>query len=104
MGHMHCGIYENSLFIICSGLGWCHHAPDLYLASNGHGRLTNKFERNPTTLIFFSRERGERAVRQAHRQHHRLCGTERAAHSTGRQNMLRGNFFSFQPIETKWVI
>ena len=37
MGHVHCGIYENSLFIISSGLAWCH-APDLYLASNGHGR------------------------------------------------------------------
>ena len=39
MGHVHCGIYENSLFIIRSGLAWCHHAPDLYLASNGHGRM-----------------------------------------------------------------
>ena len=52
MGHVHCGIYENSLFIIISGSAWCHHAPDLYLASNGHGRLPNKFERNPTTLNF----------------------------------------------------
>ena len=39
MGHVHYGIYENSLFIIRSGLAWCHHAPDLYLASNGHGRM-----------------------------------------------------------------
>ena len=39
MGHVHCGIYEISLFIISSGLAWCHHAPDLYLASNGHGRM-----------------------------------------------------------------
>ena len=59
MGHMHCGIHENYLFIISPGLAWCHHAPGLYLASNGHGRLPNKFEGNPTTLIFFSRGREE---------------------------------------------
>ena len=89
MGHVHCGIYENSLlFIISSGLAWCHHAPD------------NKFERNPTILNFLAGG-GEREVRQALRQHH-LCGTERAANSTERKNMLRGNFFSFQPIETKF--
>ena len=47
---------------------------------------------------------GERGtVKQALRQRH-LCGTERAAHSTERQNMLRGNFFSFQPIETKFGV
>ena len=42
-------------------------------------------------------------MRQALRQRH-LCGTERAAHSTERQNMLRGNFFSFQAIETKFDV
>ena len=63
MGHVHCGIYENSLFIISSGLAWCHHGPDLYLASNGHGRMAGC----PTNLNgirqlwFFSRggERGQ---------------------------------------------
>ena len=95
MGHVHCEIYENSLFIISSGLAWCHHAPDLYLASNGHGRMAGC----PTDLNgirqlwFFSRERGEGAVRQALQQRH-LCGTERAAHSTERQNMLGGGDFS----------
>ena len=61
MGHVHCGIYENSLFIISSGLAWCHHAPDLCLASNGHGRLPNKLERNPTTLIFLAGRGGSEA-------------------------------------------
>ena len=45
---------------------------------------------------FFSRGLGDGAVRQALRQRH-LCGTERAAHSTEQQNMLRGNFFQFLP-------
>ena len=54
-------------------------------------------------IDFFSRGRVEGAVRQALRQRH-LCGTERAAHSTERQNMLRGNFFSFQLIETKFGV
>ena len=39
--HVHCGIYENCLFIISSGLAWCHHAPDLYMASNGHKRMSD---------------------------------------------------------------
>ena len=105
MGHVLCRIYENSLFIIRSGLAWCHHAPDLYLASNSHGRMVGC----PTNLNgirkhwFFSRGRGEGAVRQALRQRH-LCRTEREAHSTERQNMLRGNFFSFQPIEIKFGV
>ena len=45
--HVYCGIYENSLFIISSGLALRHHAPDLYLASNGHGRLPNKYTYPP---------------------------------------------------------
>ena len=61
MGHVHCGIYENCLFIISSGSASCHHAPDLYLASNGHGRLPNKFGQNPTILILLAGggERGQ---------------------------------------------
>ena len=102
MGHVHCGIYENCQFIISSGSDSCHHAPDLYLASNGHGRLPNKFGQN-RTIFFFSRGRGEGAVGQALRQRH-LCGTERAGHSTEQQNMLRGNFFSFQLIQTKFGV
>ena len=54
MGHVHCGIYENCLFIISSGSASCHHAPDLYLASNGHRRLLNKFGQNLTILIFLA--------------------------------------------------
>ena len=54
IGHVHCGIYENCLFIISSGSASCHHAPDLYLASNGHGLLPNKFGQNPTILIFLA--------------------------------------------------
>ena len=72
MGHVHCGIYENCQFIISSGLAWCHRTPDLCLVSNSHGRLPNKFERNPTTLIFLAGGREEGAVRQALWQHH-LC-------------------------------
>ena len=103
MGHVHCGIYYNCLFIISSGSASCHHAPDLYLAKNGHGRLPNKFGQNPTILIFFSRGRGEGAVRQALQQRH-LYWMERAAHSTEQQNMLRGHFFSFQLIQTKFGV
>ena len=102
MGHVHCGIYQNCLFIISSGSASCHHAPDLYLANNGHGRLPNKFGQNPTILIF-SRGRGEGAVRQALQQRH-LYWMERAAHSTEQQNMLRGHFFSFQLIQTKFGV
>ena len=54
MVHVHCGIYENCLFIISSVSASCHHTPDLYLASNGHGRSPNKFGQNPTILIFLA--------------------------------------------------
>ena len=65
MGHVHCGICENCVSI-SSWLAWCHHATGLYLASDG--QVTNKLERNPTTLKFSSRGREEGAVRQALRQ------------------------------------
>ena len=98
MGHVHCGIYENCLFIISSGSASCHHAPDLYLVAQQIWTESDNFD-------FFSRGRGlgEGAVSQALRQRH-LCGTERAGHSTEQQNMLRGNFFSFQLIQTKFGV
>ena len=49
------GICENCLFIISSGIAWCHYSTSLYLASDCHRRMPNKFEWNPTTLKFSSR-------------------------------------------------
>ena len=54
-------------------------------------------------FLFFSRGRGEQAVRQALQQRH-LYWMDRAAHSTEQQNMLRGHFFSFQLIQTKFGV
>ena len=103
MGHVHCGIYYNCLFIISSGSASCHHAPDLYLAN------IMAMGGCPTNLDiirqfwFFSRGRGEQAGRQALQQRH-LYWMDRAAHSTEQQNMLQGHFFSFQLIQTKFGV